>query len=204
MVDSIPSTFLSKVTQVNAGEYILNLADTNHCQSRVSVHLNVVPLPVADFAKDTVYFDQQTDIQARPGYAHYSWSTGDSASTITITAEGWYYVIIQTIEGCTTVDSLMALYSFVPLNMPNAFSPNADEKNDLFRPVTLPEKVNSFTMYIYDRWGRQVFATKDISRGWDGAFDSAQAPMGVYTYVISYSNATGEMRKKTGVVTLVH
>jgi len=54
--DTNPVTFLSQATQVNAGEYILNLADTNHCQSQVSVQLNVVPLPVADFTKDTVYF----------------------------------------------------------------------------------------------------------------------------------------------------
>ncbi|MBK7211810.1 MAG: gliding motility-associated C-terminal domain-containing protein [Bacteroidales bacterium] len=201
--DTNPVTFLSKATQVNAGEYILNLADTNHCQSQVSVQLNVVPLPVADFTKDTVYFDQQKEIQARPGYAHYSWSTGDTSSSITITAEGWYKVTIQTIEGCTTVDSLMALYSFVPLNMPNAFSPNSDGKNDVFRPVTLPEKVKSFTMYIYNRWGQQVYATKDLGTGWNGTIDGNPAPLGVYTYIISYGNSAGEIKKKSGTFTLV-
>jgi gliding motility-associated-like protein len=95
--------------------------------------------------------------------------------------------------------------------MPNAFTPNADGNNDFFRPVTQPEKIRSFTMYIYDRWGRQIYATKDLGAGWngtiDGRFGFAQrdnvAPMGVYTYIINYGNLSGETRRKTGVVTLV-
>jgi large repetitive protein len=84
-------------------------------------------------------------------------------------------------------------------------------KKDEFLLVSVPEKINSFTMYIYNRWGQQVFATKDLGTGWDGSIDgrfgSAQrdivAPRGVYTYIISYSNAASETRKKTGMVTLI-
>lgn len=201
--DTNPVTFITGATLANAGEYLLNLADTNHCQGQASFQLNVIPTPVADFSKDTVYFDQQTEIQARPGYAWYAWSTGDSSSSITITAEGWYKVMIRTAEGCTTVDSLMALFSFAPFNMPNAFSPNADGYNDNFRPVTQAEKIKSFTMYIYDRWGRQVFATKDLGNGWNGNIDGKPAPVGVYTYIISFSYISGETRKKSGTITLI-
>jgi len=41
--------------------------------------------------------------------------------------------------------------------MPNAFSPNGDGKNEEFRPVTLPEKISSFNMYIFIRWGQITF-----------------------------------------------
>jgi len=58
-------------------------------------------------------------------------------------------------------------------------------------------------MYIYDRWGKKVFATKDLGTGWNGNIDGSPAPVGVYTYIISYKNPSGETRKKTGVVTLV-
>ena len=69
--------------------------------------------------------------------------------------------------------------------------------------LILPDKVQSFSMYIYDRWGRQVFATKDLGNGWNGIIDGKPAPLGVYTFVISYSNMTGETKKKSGMVTLV-
>ncbi len=201
--DTNPVTSVSKASQANAGEYTLSLADTNHCQSQSTIQVAVVPLPVADFTKDTIYFDEQTELQARQGYASYTWNTGDSTSTILVTAEGWYKVTIQTAEGCTTVDSVMALYSFVPLNMPNAFSPDGDGLNDVFRPVTLPEKISTFSMHIYDRWGMQVFFTNNVKQGWDGTINGNPAQISGYVYVVKYGNPSGAVREKRGMVTVV-
>ena len=201
--DTNPVTFVSKATQLNAGEYTLSLADTNHCQSQTTIHVTVVPLPVADFTKDTIYFDEQTELQARQGYFSYTWNTGDSTSTILVTTEGWYKVTIQTAEGCTSIDSVMAIYSFVPLNMPNAFSPDGDGLNEVFRPVTLPENISTFSMYIYDRWGQQVFFSNNISKGWDGTIHGSPAQIGGYVYVVKYGNPSGVVREKRGMVTVV-
>ncbi|MBK7029529.1 MAG: gliding motility-associated C-terminal domain-containing protein [Bacteroidales bacterium] len=200
-----PLFYLDELQTAQAGHWTLTVSDTNHCQSSSSVEVNIIPLPVSGFPadSDTLWFDEMTRLEALPGYASYRWNTGDSTSSVLVTSEGWYRVIMQTEEGCTSSDSLMMLYSFAPFTMPNAFTPDGDGKNDAFRPVTLPEKVQSFSMYIYDRWGRQVFATKDLGNGWNGIIDGKPAPMGVYTYVISYSNQAGEVRKKTGMVTLV-
>ncbi len=195
---NIPST-----TQGNTGTYFLSLSDTNHCHNNYSVTLNVVPLPVSGFLTDTVYFDGQTRLEAAEGYFQYAWNSGDSTSSILVNSEGWYKVTMKTPEGCTATDSVMMLYSFVPLNMPNAFTPNGDGKNEEFRPVTLPEKISSFSMLIYNRWGQLVFSTNDVGRGWDGRVNGSPAPMGVYTYTLTYGNPKGENRKKTGVVTLV-
>jgi gliding motility-associated-like protein len=200
-----PLFYMDKIQAAQAGNWILTVSDTNHCQSSSSVEVSIIPLPVSGFPaeNDTLWFDEMTRLEALPGYASYRWNTGDSTSSILVTSEGWYSVVMQTEEGCTSSDSLMMLYSFAPFNMPNAFTPDGDGKNDAFRPVTLPEKVQSFSMYIYDRWGRQVFATKDLGNGWNGTMEGKPAPLGVYTYVISYSNQAGEVRKKTGMVTLV-
>ncbi len=200
-----PLFYLDEIQSAQAGNWTLTVSDTNHCQSSSSLEVNIISLPVSGFPadKDTLWFDEITRLEALPGYASYRWNTGDSTSSVLVTSEGWYRVIMQTEEGCTSSDSLMMLYSFAPFTMPNAFTPDGDGKNDAFRPVTLPEKVQSFSMYIYDRWGRQVFATKDLGNGWNGIIDGNPAPLGVYTYIISYSNQAGEVRKKTGMVTLV-
>jgi gliding motility-associated-like protein len=58
-------------------------------------------------------------------------------------------------------------------------------------------------MYIFDRWGKQVFATTELSLGWDGYINGIKAPMTVYTYTLSYRNTAGEKKTKSGVVTLL-
>ncbi|MEI6062634.1 MAG: PKD domain-containing protein, partial [Bacteroidota bacterium] len=151
--------YLKPITQANAGSYTLHLSDTNLCTNDYAVTINVVPVPVSGFTADTVYFEEQTRLEATQGYNRYAWSTGDSTYSILVTAEGWYKVQLQTAEGCTSADSVMMLYAFTPLSMPNAFTPDGNLKNDIFRPVTFPEKISSFSMYIYDRWGRLIFFT---------------------------------------------
>ena len=54
-------------------------------------------------------------------------------------------------------------------------------------------------MIIYNRWGQIVFETSDVSNSWDGK----DAPVGVYSWVISYSDYLGKVKKIKGGVTLV-
>jgi hypothetical protein len=54
-------------------------------------------------------------------------------------------------------------------------------------------------MVIYNRWGQMVFETSDYSGGWDGK----DAPAGVYSWVISYSDYLGKVFKMRGSVTVV-
>ncbi|MHC1776369.1 MAG: gliding motility-associated C-terminal domain-containing protein [Lentimicrobium sp.] len=59
--------------------------------------------------------------------------------------------------------------------------------------------MRQFSMVIYYRWGQKVFETSDYSGGWDGK----DAPAGVYSWVISYSDMVGKVAKLRGGVTLV-
>ena len=196
-------TVLYSVTILSAGIYKFIVSDTNHCQSDYSVTVNVIPTPFSGFTADTVYFDEQTILEVQKGYDRYQWSTGDNSNSIVVYAEGWYWVTMTTAEGCSATDSVMMLYSFVPLTMPNAFSPNGDGLNDVFRPVTIMEKVTSFSMLIFDRWGQQVFYTTDLTNGWDGRINGAAQQTGEYVYLVRYGNPSGVIREKKGTFTLV-
>ncbi len=203
--DTNPLTFLSNATQKNAGTYTLTLSDTNHCASTYTADVSINPTPVSEFPTqtDTLYFDERHELIAGEPANQYLWNTGDTTSSIFVTAEGMYKVTITTPEGCQTTDSVMMLYSFAPFNMPNAFSPDGDGLNDVFRPVTLPEKISTFSMYVYDRWGQQVFFSNDISQGWDGTITGNPAQIGGYVYVVKYGNPSGAVREKRGMVTVV-
>lgn len=90
--------------------------------------------------------------------------------------------------------------SFAELTVPNAFTPNGDGKNDVFKPLTpviLPDK---FNMLIYDKWGQKLFETNSINSGWDGTFKGALKPAGVYTYIIHYEFAMPDSEHKAKMI----
>ena len=87
------------------------------------------------------------------------------------------------------------------LGIPNAFSPNGDGINDLF-------KINdgiyaNFNLKIFNRWGSMVFNSTDPSQGWDGQFEGQPANGGTYLYQISFQNADNLLITKTGSFVLI-
>lgn len=88
--------------------------------------------------------------------------------------------------------------------MPNAFTPNNDQHNDVFKPVVrfAPAK---YTMIIYDRSGFPIFQSDNIDVGWDGTINgNAMAPQGVYVYHIQYTSFNGSKKSKTGTLTVFY
>jgi len=75
--------------------------------------------------------------------------------------------------------------------VPNAFSPNGDSTNDIWRVSALSvfnvvgTKLTSFDAKIYNRWGSLVFESNDIYKGWDGNYKGAKAPADLYIFMIS-------------------
>jgi len=85
------------------------------------------------------------------------------------------------------------------LYMPNAFSPNGDGKNDVFRiPLNVDILLREFS--VFDRWGNKIFSTHDVSYGWDGTEHGTWANTGVYVYIISGSNEKGDFVDKGSFV----
>jgi len=93
----------------------------------------------------------------------------------------------------------MLIDTWFPFNIPNAFTPNGDGLNDTFRPVTDYDRFSKYNMVIYNSWGQRIFETTNPAEGWNGK----DAPAGVYSWVISYSDMVGKVVKLRGGVTLV-
>ena len=68
---------------------------------------------------------------------------------------------------------------------PNAFSPNGDKNNDLFKPI-VECPIEDYLLQIYNRWGDLVFESYQISDGWDGEVNGKPAPVDVYIYRAEY------------------
>lgn len=87
------------------------------------------------------------------------------------------------------------------LFVPNAFSPNGDGRNDFFTMAA--PNLESGTLSIYNRWGRLLYQTFDITQGWDGNFQGRSAPEGVYVFVVDGVGEDGTRVRRSGTITLI-
>ncbi|MCK9399901.1 MAG: gliding motility-associated C-terminal domain-containing protein [Bacteroidales bacterium] len=134
---------------------------------------------------DTVYMYPGSPIllNAGEGYASYEWSTGENTQVVKINESGTYWVTVQNALCCYNIDTVLVIYFDVIV--PNAFRPGG--VNNVFKAYASSlEAVENFTMYIYNRWGQQIYVSNDITQGWDGKINGKDAPGDVYVWLINY------------------
>lgn len=69
------------------------------------------------------------------------------------------------------------------LYVPSSFTPNNDGKNDVFRiPPGASVSLREFS--VFDRWGKVVFKTTNIAKGWNGTYQGESLDTGTYIYLI--------------------
>ncbi len=87
--------------------------------------------------------------------------------------------------------------------VPNCFTPgNKDELNDVFLPIVIG--VDEYEFYIFNRWGQQIFYTKDTQMGWNGYFKGKPCEESVYVWLIKFRNVVSKRHEEHyGNVTLL-
>jgi gliding motility-associated-like protein len=126
-------------------------------------------------------------LDAGSGFETYLWQDGSNLQTYTATEAGEYRVEVVNSYGCEGSSSVWLVPCTLELTMPNAFTPNGDRINDVFKPVLLGDITPSrFLMQIYNKWGELVYETSDYSAGWNGFVKGSLAPAGVYAFVINF------------------
>jgi gliding motility-associated-like protein len=138
-----------------------------------------------------------------PGYVRYRWSSGESAATYKVKQFGPLSLEVTTAEGCIGTDQTIIVSNNCKLVfIPNAFSPNGDGLNEVFRPK-FGVPVTAYQCLIFNRWGQQIQLSTDPLKGWDGRWNGKYAPIGVYYYIIRFTDGAGERHERNGSVTLV-
>ncbi len=100
--------------------------------------------------------------------------------------------------------SNISCISQVPiLIIPNTFTPNDDEHNEIFHPVTSFVSEIGYSFAIFDKWGHELFQTNDPAKGWDGNYLGNPVQNGNYVYHVQYINGVGMLTEKTDVVSLI-
>jgi gliding motility-associated-like protein len=130
---------------------------------------------------------------------------GNTTSTVSanVTFSGYIHLTTKDNWGCINKDSVYVnAKSCCDIFIPNAFSPNNDGKNDIFRIVSQPNQdIHQFR--IVNRWGQTVFQTVSMYIGWDGSFNGKAQDPGTYFYYVKYTCSDGTIKEKSGDFMLV-
>ena len=162
--------------------------------------------PAADLGEDIVYcVDDNVAITAlNPVNDGYLWNTGETSPNIPVSEPGLYTVQVSNSCGAAT-DSVYVSFEecTIFVYIPNAFTPDGDGINDLWKPVVF--NLDGYEVWIYDRWGTELFHTADPYRYWQGNVRGGEhyVPAGAYLYRFAYAKSTIEIEEIRGTVVVV-
>ncbi len=184
------------------------IATNGPCISRDSLTVTVYPSPHINASPDSsmIIYGQSVTLIAS-GDSAYEWSPAkwlsctECAITIaTPDSNMVYYVNVKNKYGCSSSDSV--IIDIEPtLYIPDAFSPNGDGKNDVFRPQSTG--YTAMEVYIFDRWGELLYHWNTLDGGWDGRFHGDLVQEDVYVYLVKATTYTHQTVQKIGSVTLL-
>jgi gliding motility-associated-like protein len=195
------------LSDVKFGSYDVNLIVTNTAGCTGNYELanafEVFASPVANFnvsastitsLDPTVHFTNWSS-----GAVSYTWNieSGSPSTSVNehvtsqfpVGVESSYTVelIAESVNQC--VDTMIKVITVVPeplMFVPNTFTPgNADQVNQTWKPIFSGfDLERGYEVIVFNRWGEIMWKTKDVNASWDGVYNGARVPCGVYSYAI--------------------
>jgi gliding motility-associated-like protein len=189
----------------NKGNYWVKVTDGNNCSATDTLKILVIDTIPKNFlpANQQICYGSVFKITV-PGYKNYLWNTGDVLNTISINSLGTFNLTVTDDNNCIGKDTIVLQRNpnCIPISIPNAFTPNNDGANDVFKP-TISQEISDYSFIIFNRYGQKVFETKNYVFGWDGTFKGVPQPRNSYVYLISFKNVNGTFLQNKGTVTLI-
>ncbi len=203
------------------GDYAFygNLMDTiTQCVNTSSFMVSAYPLPVADFTysplKPIENFEEVLFTNTSKGQDQtvWHWFVADKAAVMDFKGpntmylfkeSGYYSVALETSNAFGCKDSIVKTIEVdidFTIYVPNAFTPNGDDLNEVFLPVSRGAKF--YQMQIFNRWGQLIFSSTELSRGWDGTYNGQDCKEDSYVWKIKLSTQRGQEKLYSGNVLL--
>jgi gliding motility-associated-like protein len=202
-----------KVTK--SGTYYVKATNAAGCVKVSPIMAQVFPLPVFTLTPVIrVIFPATVNLTtAYTGSDSLTYSYWkDQAATVTVDnpaevkSTGVYYVKATSKGGCTLILPTQVTIdppAVVKLIAPNVFTPNNDGTNDLFK-INFEGALQVAYFKIYNRYGQQVFETKQLTNYWDGTFNGSKAPLGTYYWVLEGADTYRRERiSRSGSITII-
>jgi gliding motility-associated-like protein len=189
------------------GKYYISATNKAGCEAFDSLEVKLKPKP--DFNLEIIQYceDQPAKVSILPKSILYanmvSWSNGDINSTATeYHFENTEYVKLSNSNGCQFIDSF-EIFELCPstIFVPNSFSPNGDQINDVFKAEG--DFISQYSLKVFNKWGQLVFTSTDITHGWDGTYKNQPCPMDAYYFYINAQGTGSQKESLKGTVMLI-
>lgn len=182
----------TKTVNVGAGTYTLQVTTIHGCIAYDTATVGSFPSPMPYLGPDTaICFDYLDTLTLYPGpFKHYLWQDKSYAPSFFVSKPGTYAVTVTDSNNCqVTVDrTIENLGCPNPFFVPNAFTPNGDNLNDVFHISAKNLKgLENYELSVFNRWGQLVFHTFDFNAGWDGTYNHHMCDIGDYYWTISFT-----------------
>lgn len=214
------TSILTPKTKITKNETIIMVVSDTSGLCFSSDTLQVLPYPAvkALYGADNYNGEGQlkpTFDNTSQNASKYLWLFGDSLNSsavdknpdFTFIKPGVYKVklVAKNDYGCS--DSITKEFTVYPLGklyIPNAFTPNGDLVNEVFKFVYPEAAYRKVEMTIYNRWGGFIYETSmPGGKWWDGTFEGAPVSEDVYFYVAKAIKINGDVADYHGTITLL-
>ncbi len=204
---------------MSAGIYEFTIRDSLDCTKEVQIELDEPVGPVISLGED-ISTTAGSEVSIEAGIEggdleiiHYQWeypsgelSCSDCRElTFTVEQPGHVQLTVTDANGCKYIAPpiMIRISGQAEIYVPNAFSPNGDGVNDIFKPYFSDSEIKIEHFEIYDRWGTRVFSQKhfqagDQNTGWDGTFRGKEMGPGAYIFSLRAVENTGKIITMSG------
>jgi gliding motility-associated-like protein len=203
------------------GTVVLTVTDSNGCSDTYTVSVDNPVIGYSSF--DTSSYGYTTygiyaigdPIQFQStvtgDYVSVSWDFGDGTFSTELNPSHIYaipkdYIVTQTVTypfGCVYVQTIsLIIEKGYVLVVPTAFTPNTDNVNDTYRPVT--KALKKVHLDVYDTWGSLIYTEiGDVLVGWDGKIKGFYAENGNYYSKVSAETFYGTIVNENQTFVLI-
>lgn len=181
-----------------SGNYWVAVTDSYNCVHGDTATIISRPRPTILIPDKIETCELNIPLATEVNYQYYLWNNTDTSSIYTITRYGTVHLSVVDTNNCRN-NAVILVENNCPssVKMPNVFTPNGDGYNDQI----IPEYINISTtdFKIYNRWGKLLFETSELTKAWDGS----DAVAGTYFYLLTCKGKSGESFALNGTITLI-
>ena len=187
---------------------IIKYGNIYGCEDTFDVAVNVSPIPFVNAGLDFwMKYGEPITLNASTNASNFYWESTSWISCNTCLNpqinpyETTLYVLnVADSIGCLNSDTVEVKING-SIYVPNTFTPNGDGINDNFE--IKGENIKSFELWIYNRWGEEIYRSLEMNDFWDGKYGGNKCKIDSYIWVIEFQDFNNNFKSINGHINLI-